>query len=184
MRLQFEPAGGNKWGSKQWRNSYATHFLLQVLAHYFSFWSLRFISNFQTDKQTACLQKKCLCQTHPRHYEYFKRRRRRTLLPEALHCESLPFAESDFKPFAESDFNPLLRVTPLWDSSLNCQLSWEDFQRQASGNHGKERRGLNKGEIRKKNETRKLRGNRQMKKMIPCKKTFFLSVQGRPQKVI
>ena len=124
-----------------------------------------------SDRETNCLfAKKCRCQIHPRRYEYFKRRRQRTLLPEALHCESLPFAESDFKPFAESDFNPLLRVTPLWDSSLNCQLSWEDFQRQASGNHGKERRGLNKGEIRKKNETRKLRGNRQMKKMIPSKK--------------
>ena len=164
MRLQFEPAGGNKWGSKQWRNSYATHFL--VLKHYFSFWNLnlKFISNFQTHNQTACLQKNYRCQTHPRHNdEYFKKRRRRTLLLEALHCESLPFAESDFKPFAESDFNPLLRVTPLWDSSLNCQLSWEDFQRQASGNHGKERRELNKGEIRKKNETRKLRRNRQIK---------------------
>ena len=75
--------------------------------------------------------------------------------------------------------NPLLRVTPLWDSSLNCQLSWEDFQRQASGNHGKERRGLNKGEIRKKNETKKLRGNRQLKKMIPGKKiTFFQAKTG------
>ena len=155
MRLQFEPAGGNKWGSKQWRNSYATHFLFQVLTHYFSFWSLKFISNFQTHKQTACLQNNFRCQTHPRHYEYFKNRRRRPMLLESLHCESLPFAESDF--------NPLLRVTPLWDSSLNCQLSWEDFQRQASGNHGKERRGLNKGEIRKKNETRKLRRNRQIK---------------------
>ena len=153
MRLQFEPAGGNKWGSKQWRNSYATHFLFQVLTHYFSFWSLKFISNFQTGKQTACLQKN----VDAKHLQPTMSILRGG---DGGHCSRRHCTVRAY-PLLRVILNPLLRVisTLCWEwhhfESLNCQLSWEDFQRHASGNHGKERRGLNKGEIRKKNERRK-----------------------------
>ena len=37
---------------------------------------------------------------------------------------------------------------------------------------------MNKGEIRKKNETRKLRGKRQIKKMIPSKETNIFQAKA------
>ena len=185
MRLQFEPAGGNKWGSKQWRNSYATHFLFQVLTHYFSFWSLKFISNFQTHKQTACLQNNFRCQTHPRHYEYFKNRRRRPMLLESLHCESLPFAESDF--------NSLLRVisTLCWEwhhfeiRVWIVSLAGKTFKGKLLAIMEKKGGGWIKGKLERRmkqgnwGETGKLR----MKK-IPSQRNLLFSVQGRPHKVI